>query len=125
MRKKQNNRKSLSKHCLRRGKTVTYDVWSIVVDFLDYKEIISINHTCNDLNNPISNRYWEKQCKALFNIHFLCENHFKPVDNNWKQFFIDLNNVLFGLELAWPIEHDILDDRQQHLKHLHKKQLKC
>ena len=75
-----------------------------IMTLLKDDECIALGLTChyfNDLSNRQSKvliDYWQSHCKSILRIPFLLNDYFEPLNNNWKQFYIQLKRVLGGLK---------------------------
>lgn len=91
------------------------DIWTNNIIFcLTGADYGALRRTCkhfdrllcskNNKNHKLTiNNFWKLQCKFLLRIPFIVENHFKPIDNDWYSFYIQLRYILFGLQI---IEND-------------------
>ena len=84
-----------------------YKIWThIIIQFLNVDEFISLSNTCTYFDSLLNSerenviaQFWKLNCTSMLNISFLRKNHFKPINNNWKQFYIELKTILMGLKL--------------------------
>ena len=101
-------------------KFIIDEIWiNNIIFFLDIYDFSSLTQTCCDLNklltrNMIQNIYWKKKCEVLLNTSFMSRNNsdnsdnsgnsngqsetfhqcFKPINNDWKQFYIEMKIIL-------------------------------